>query len=80
MSLDKDKLLELQAKIEETKTNISRLGGKKEQLQSQLKKDWGCETVDDAEKKLAKFQGKITEYSTQITESTAKLEEEYDFD
>ena len=73
-----DKLLQLKAEIDEAKIKIAELNGKKESLMQDLKKNWNCTTLKQAEKKLVDLEGDVKDLSKQIEKGVAELEEKYE--
>ena len=76
--MDKQDLLDLKEDIEEAKKKASQLSGKLELLQAQLKKEWGCSTIEQADAKLIKMERDAEALSIQIKEGIAKLNADYD--
>jgi len=74
---DEQELLNLKAEIEESKTKVSELTGQKNALMKQLRDDWGCKTIEEAEAKLKKMKRELDQLDTQINEQTKELEEKY---
>ncbi len=71
-------LLDLKEEVEEAKTKVSELTGQKQALIKQLKEDWKCATVEEAEKKLKSMKIDIEKLEEQIEEGTKELEEKYE--
>jgi len=78
MTTTTDKLLQLKAEIDEAKIKIAELNGKKESLMQDLKKNWNCTTLKQAEKKLVDLEGDVKDLSKQIEKGVAELEEKYE--
>lgn len=76
--MKEDDLLNLKAKIDNAKTEVSELKGQKNALMKQLNDDWGCTTIAQAEKKLEGFKTNIEKLEDQIEKGTKELEEKYD--
>jgi hypothetical protein len=72
--LDEQGLLDLRDQISEAKTSVSELKGHQQALLNQLKTDYGCKTVEEAEKKLKTMGKEITDLDNQITEGIEELE------
>jgi hypothetical protein len=70
-------LLELKKKVDAAKTTVSELEGEQKALMKQLKEDWQCVTIEQAEKKVKTMNEEIETLSTQIKEGIAELEETY---
>ena len=73
-----EELLELKEKIDTSKTNVAELEGRKKQLNEDLKKNWKCDTLEQAEKKVDDMQEDIDEKNKTINEKTTALEEQLD--
>jgi len=76
--LKESELLALKTKVEEAKTTVSELKGHQQALLKQLKDDWGCKTIEDADKKLKTMKASIEKITEDIETKTAELEETYD--
>lgn len=74
--MTRQELLNLKANIEEAKIKASELTGRKTQLLKQLKNDWNCADIDQAEDKLQQLEQQIEKLNKQFNEGTAKVEEE----
>ena len=77
MSMDERELLDLKKKVDQAKTTVSELTGQQKSLMRQLKDDWKCNTVPEAEKKLKGIKTEIENLENDIAESTKELEEKY---
>ena len=78
MHFNEDKLLNLKAEIDSVKSTVSELKGQKTALMKQLKDDWGCITIDQAEKTLENMKIEIEKIENQIEKGTKELEEKYE--
>jgi len=76
--MDEKKLLELKEQIENAKTEVSELKGKKQGLMETLQKDWECSTVKQAEKRLVKMKSEIEELEKQKEKGIKQLENDYE--
>jgi len=74
IKLDEQQLLDLKDKIEAAKTNVSSLSGQKQAMMKQLKDDWDCNTVEEAEKKLKLMDENISKLDKKIDTATKELE------
>jgi predicted nucleic acid-binding Zn-ribbon protein len=74
MALDEQQLLDLKDKIEAAKTNVSSLNGQKQAMMKQLKDDWGCDTIEQAEEKLKQMDKNIGLLDKKIDSATKELE------
>ena len=78
--MNEQELLDLKKEIEESKENLSRLEGKKEQLMEQLQKNYGVKTAEAAQKKIKTMEKDIADWDKKIEQVTAKLEEHFESD
>lgn len=70
-------LIKLKQKVEDAKRSTSELKGQKNALMKQLKDDWKCETVEEAEKLITKMDKEITALNKQIETGLKELKEKY---
>lgn len=70
-------LLELKKKIETTKIEISTLKGRQDILMQQLKDQWGCDSIKQAEDKLLSLQKEVENLDAQIDQGLYELDAEY---
>jgi len=75
--LDEQDLLDLKKDIDEAKTKKSELIGQKNALMTQLNNDWGCKTVEEAQKKLKTMGAEIEDIEDKIEKGVADLQEKY---
>ena len=75
--MDEKELLELKEDIEDAKSKVSELKGTHKHLMNQLKEDWDCTTVEQAQKKVEKMENEISTLSTQIDAGVKELNEKY---
>ena len=75
--LDEQDLLDLKKDIDEAKTKKSELMGQKKALMDQLKTDWDCKTVEEAQKKLKTMGDEIVGIEDQIEKGVTDLQEKY---
>lgn len=71
-------LLELKDKIDEAKTELAEIQGQKKGLLSQLKNEFECDSIQDAEKEVQSLKLEIEKKDTQIFELTTEIEENYE--
>jgi len=76
--MNEKELLELKKEIDEAKTEISELKGTRKQLMKDLKENWDCTTLEQAEKKHEKLGEEITELSNKIEKGVEELNEKYE--
>lgn len=70
-------LLQLKEEIDEAKELQSKLEGQREALLQQLKEEYGCSTIKQAEKLLTKMEKDIETMSDEIQDGLDLLEKEY---
>ena len=70
-------LLEIKDEIESTETLIANTQGKLDMLMSQLKKDWGCSSIKEAQLKLSEIDKEITAKTKELDKLTVSLSEDY---
>lgn len=71
-------LLKLKQQVDAAKQEVSELKGHQSALMKQLKDDWKCESVEDAEKKLKSIKQEIECLDESITKGIEEIEEKYD--
>lgn len=71
-------LLELKQEIEEAKQQIQTHKGKLEYLMGELKKTWGCSSVEQSETKLASLEKEGKKLTEQIGQKMEELETQLD--
>lgn len=64
---------EIQRKIDVKKTEISKAVGRREQLQAQLKNQFGCETLEDAKALEIKQGEQLVILEKQLVDSSAEI-------
>lgn len=74
MALNEQELLDLKSQVDEAKTTVSELTGQQTALLRQLKEEWGCKTIKEAEENLEKMKRDITILDNKIEKNTAELE------
>jgi len=75
--MDEAGLLKLKRQIDEAKQQTSELRGHQSALMQQLKTDWKCNTVEEANKLMSKMNKEKTTFNTKIEEGMEELEERY---
>ena len=70
-------LLRLKKDIDEAKNTLAELNGQKGTLTKQLKENWDCSTIEEAEKVLKKMQIEIEKIQEDIDSGISELEEIY---
>jgi|GEM_PF-2032692 len=77
MALTESELIEKKNEIENAKSELDSLKGQKKVYESQLKKDWDCDTLKDGKRKLKKMQNDADELDKEIATELEELEEKY---
>ncbi len=77
--IDEKKLLELKREIEEAKSKLSELKGRKEYLLQELYEKWGCKSLDEAQSKIEELEAEIESLEKVIENEIEELENEYNF-
>lgn len=73
--MTEQELLKLKKKVEDAQTQVSELKGQLQAQIKQLKDDWGCKTIEEAEKKLKTMDKDLSTLEEQITIGIEELEE-----
>jgi len=76
--MDQADLLDLKKKVDTAGEEVTRLQGQEDLLKKQLKKDWGCSTIEQARKKVKVMERQIEELEDKIEEGISDLEENYE--
>ena len=76
--MNEAQLLGLKKEIDEAKSAISELTGTKKQLMKDLKEQWNCSTLEQAETAHKKQGVEITELSSKIEKGVEELNEKYE--
>jgi F0F1-type ATP synthase membrane subunit b/b' len=71
-------LLDLKQQIEDAKQSVAELKGEQTALLKQLKDNYKCTTIAEAEKKAQQMQAEIEKIQEQIDDGCRELEEKYD--
>ena len=77
IKVDEKYLLELKAKLDRAKTEISELAGKKAYLMDELKTKWGCETIKEAEELEKKMDKVLDDLEALIETKRKELNDNY---
>lgn len=78
--MNKQDLLNLKNEIDTAKTKISEAKGKLSYLLTQLKDQYGCKTVKEAEEKIEEMDKRLDKLNEQIQSATTELEEKYNLE
>ena len=76
--MTKQELLDLKSDVAEAKSKVSELTGQKTALMSQLKTDWDCKTIKEAEDKLQEMENSISKLEKKIETGVSELENKYE--
>ena len=71
---DEKKLLQLKTDIEAAESKLNRLQGKEEFLVSQLKENYKCNTTQEAEEIVKKWEKKKDKIEEELTDGIEELE------
>ena len=70
-------LLKLKKKVEDAKNTTAELKGHQTALLKQLKDEWGCYNIDEAEIKIKTMSKDIDKLTQQIETGSEEIEEKY---
>jgi len=70
-------LLELKEQIAKAKNTVAELKGQQNAMMKQLREEWKCDTVEDAENLIRKMDGEIDALNKNIEEGMKELESKY---
>jgi septal ring factor EnvC (AmiA/AmiB activator) len=73
--MDEKRLLALKKEVDDAKSTVSEYKGHQTALMKQLKDDWQCDTIEQAEKKLATMKKDLELLTKDIEEGEKKLNE-----
>ena len=79
MNNDTQTLLNMKKTIEQSKTALARLEGELSGKLKQLKTDFNCSDLTEAERKLTKIDKAIEKDENTLKTAISKLQEEYDW-
>ena len=75
--MTEQQLLDLKEDVETAKQKVSELTGQQIALLSQLKNDWGCKIIAEAETKLKEMDDSISSIDKKIEKGVKDLESKY---
>jgi vacuolar-type H+-ATPase subunit D/Vma8 len=75
--MTENELIALKQEIDEAKEQHSKLQGQREALFQQLKDEYGCSTIKQAEKLLSKMDEEITSLSNEISIGLQEIEDKF---
>jgi len=78
--IGEEELLDLKKKIEKAKISVSELKGQQKSLMNQLKTEYGCTTIEQAEKKLASIDKEIAGLDKEINDKIEVISKKYNFE
>jgi len=70
-------LLKLKEEIKEANEKFLQLKGQREALIQQLKEDWECDTIKQAQTKIDSLEKELTIINSELLEGIANLEKDY---
>lgn len=70
-------LLKLKEEIKEANEKFLQLKGQREALIQQLKEDWECDTIKQAQTKIDNLEKELTVINSELLEGIANLEKDY---
>lgn len=73
-----EKLLQLKQDIDKAKLKAAGLEGQLKGLMKDLKDNWECTTIAQAEKKVTALEKEVTDLSGKIEKGVVELEEKYE--
>lgn len=76
--MDAKGLMKLKQQIEEAKQSTAELKGQQTALMKQLKDDWKCNSIKEAEKLMETFEEDIANLNANIEKGLEELEEKYE--
>ena len=75
--MKEQELLKLKQQIDNAKSQTAELKGHQSALLKQLKDDWKCNSVEEAERLVKKMDKEISDLNAKIEEGLNELEEKY---
>lgn len=76
--MNEKELLKLKERIDKAKSKVSELKGKRDYLLQELKRQWDCDNIKQAQEVVHTLEEDITALNQQITDRLIKLEEQID--
>jgi len=70
-----EKIRKIKRAIDESKTKRAELEGRRKQLMERLKNDFGCESLEDANRRIETLSAEVEEMQAKLDDSMAKLDE-----
>lgn len=72
-----DRLMKMKERVSDAKAAVSRLEGKLESMYEVLENDFGCDTVDEADKKLRDTIKRLDEKEDLLKKGIEELEDKH---
>lgn len=77
MTVDLKKFERLKSRLEDARRRQQRAEAVRDELLAELKKDWGCGSVEAAEKKLRKLEAEAEKAEQEFSEKLDEFEREW---
>ena len=74
---DEQRLMELKTEIDKCQQEVSKLEGQKDLLNKQLKEDWKCDTIEEAQGMITKLKKQVDTLSNEIDTGIEEIESKY---
>ena len=74
---DEQRLMELKTEIDKCQQEVSKLEGQKDLLNKQLKEDWKCDTIQEAQEMITKLKKQVDTLSNEIDTGIEDIESKY---
>ena len=74
---DEQRLMELKTEIDKCQQEVSKLEGQKDLLNKQLKEDWKCDTIEEAQEMITKLNKQVDTLSNEIDTGIEEIESKY---
>lgn len=75
--MNENDLIRLKQQIDEAKEKNLQLKGQMDALMQQLKEDWKCDSIEQANKKLKQMEKQVNDLTDEIETGIQELEEKY---
>jgi len=75
--LNEKDLLKIKSDIDQAKSKVSELTGKKKHLLQELKDKWGCSSIEEAEKMVKGLEREIKGLEIKVSTITEEIKEQY---
>jgi predicted nuclease with TOPRIM domain len=74
-----ERIMEMKDNLQESKEEQIAIRSKVDTLLAQLKKEFGCGSIEEAEEKLTEFDSQLQTNQKQLEKAVTKFEEAYPF-